>query len=473
MHQPWPFVLLGVVAGSLTACDASASSTIAPMAQSHAPLARRDSVSTPIQHIVVVIQENRTFNNLFATFPGATGATSAYELINGKKRVVTLKEVPLFGQRALNHSYSGFITACNYSDSSGCRMDGFNLVKFPKNPRLEKAAPYEYVNPARIAPYWIMAEQYGLANAMFTTQGSNSFTGHQDLIRGATFIDRNHSMIDNPHTPGAWGCDSQPSTRMSLITTHLKYEQNAGPFPCTLDFPDYGSYGYKTLRDLLDAKRVSWKYYTPEVPDSGAVWNAFDVIASVRYGPEWGTNVTWPEKNIFNDISNARLPAVSWIVPDYRNSDHPDGAKDDGPSWVGSVVNAIGESNYWNSTAIIVVWDDWGGFYDPVAPPFPRDDQGGPGFRVPMLAISPYTKIGSGSQGGYISNTIYYFGSILRFTEDTFHLGRLGTTDRTSNSIGDMFDFTQSPRAFHHIPTKHSRAFFLHQKPSGIPVDTD
>jgi hypothetical protein len=90
-----------------------------------------------------------------------------------------------------------------------------------------------------------------------------------------------------------------------------------------------------------------------------------------------------------------------------------------------------------------------------------------------MLAISPYTKIGFGSQGGYISNTIYYFGSILRFIEDTFNLGRLGTTDGTSHSIGDMFDFKQVPRQFHHISSKHSRAFFLRQKPSWIPVDTD
>ena len=474
MHKPWSFFLLVVVAGSLTACGASSSSAVTPMARiRRPPLARRDSGSTPIHHIVVVIQENRTFNDFFATFPGATGATSGYELIDGARQPIDLKEVSLVGQPALNHSYSGFTAACNYSYSSGCQMDGFNLIKYPKNPRLEKTAPYEYVDPADIAPYWSMAEQYGLANAMFTTQGSNSFTGHQDLIRGATFIDPNDSMIDNPGVGGAWGCDSQPNTRTSLITTQLQFEENAGPFPCTRDFPEYGGYSYKTLRDLLDAKHVSWKYYTPQIPDSGAIWNAFDVISPVRYGPEWGTNVTWPETNVFKDIASGTLPAVSWVIPDGRNSDHPNGGQDDGPSWVASVVDAIGESDYWNSTAIIVVWDDWGGFYDPVPPPFPRDDQGGPGFRVPMLLISPYAKIGSGSQGGYISNTVYYFGSILRFSEDTFDLGRLGTTDSTSNSIGDMFDFNQSPRPFHEFRSKFSRSFFLHQKPSGIPVDTD
>jgi hypothetical protein len=108
-----------------------------------------------------------------------------------------------------------------------------------------------------------------------------------------------------------------------------------------------------------------------------------------------------------------------------------------------------------------------------VPPPFPRDNQGGPGFRVPMLVISPYSKIGNGSQGGYISNTVYEFGSIVRFIEDTFNLGRLGTTDGTSNSITDMLNFNQSPRTFHTIGSKYSREYFLRQKASKAPTDTE
>jgi phospholipase C len=172
---------------------------------------------------------------------------------------------------------------------------------------------------------------------------------------------------------------------------------------------------------------------------------------------------------------------MSWVVPDGEDSDHPGNASDRGPSWVASIVNAIGKSQYWNSTAIVIVWDDWGGFYDPVAPPLPRDDQGGPGFRVPMLVVSPYSKVGQGSTGGYISNVAYSFGSIIRFVEDTFNLGRLGTTDKTTNSLGpetgdqggDMFDFNQSPRQFQKIASKYSRSHFLHEKPSGVPVDTE
>ena len=419
--------------------------------------------TTPISHIVIIIQENRTFNDFFATFPGVTGATIGKKRVGKKTEPIALKEVNLKGDKNLNHGYKGFLVA--YDDG---KMDGFNNVQYPSSGKSENATPYEYVNPAQIAPYWTMAQEYGLANAMFATQGSASFTAHQDLIRGGTEIDPTDSLIDNPPYSGVWGCDSAPGTTTTLITTSLQYEAGDGPFPCTTSFPPYT---YDTLRDLLDAHSVSWKYYTPKVGNSGAIWDAFDVIAPVRYGPEWGTNVNWPETNIFGDISSGNLAAVSWVIPDGANSDHPGKGPDTGPSWVASVVNAIGESYYWNSTAIIIVWDDWGGFYDPVTPPGPRDNQGGPGLRVPMIVVSPYSRETSSYQPGYISNTFYQFGSIVRFVEDTFNLGRLGTTDGTSNSIADMFDFYQAPRSFEPIGSKYSREYFLHQKPSGLPVD--
>jgi phospholipase C len=456
-----------VAASCTTACSSgglspSASSIPAAKAQ----ITRPQSGPSPIEHIVLIVQENRTFNNLFATFPGATGATKAEKKISGRDESITLKETGLGGQRNFNHNYSGWLTA--YDNG---RMDAFNLVRFPSSGKTEGAGPYEYVNPTSVAPYWQMAEQWGLANAMFTTQGSASFPAHQDLIRGGTAIDSSDSLIDNPPYGKAWGCDSAPGTKTSLISTYLQVNRN-GPFPCTQDFPGSGT-SYKTLRDLLDAASVSWKYYTPEIGVNGSIWDAFDVISPVRFGPEWGTNVNWPETNIFNDISNGQLANVSWVIPDGANSDHPNRGTDTGPSWVASVVNAVGQSQYWNSTAVIVVWDDWGGFYDPVAPPLPRDDQGGPGFRVPMIVVSPYARTGSGSQGGYISNTVYGFGSIVRFVEDTFNLGRLGTTDGTSNSMDDMFNFYQSPRQFQSIGSKYSRSYFIHQKPSGLPVDTE
>lgn len=472
-------LLICAVAAGLGACSAASNSfggrtTLLPNSGSGS--------GSPIQHVVLIIQENRTFNNLFAQFPGATGTTVGKELVKGKPESINLKAVNLEDKTNLNHSYPGFLKA--YDNGN---LDGFNLVAYPQSGKGEGSAPYEYVKETDIAPYWDMAETYALANAMFTTQGSDSFPAHQDLIRGGTAINSTNSLIDNlPYTNQAWGCDSPPGTKTSLITTQLKLKNNGGPFPCTSDFPSSGS-SYSTLRDLFDdaSPAISWKYYTSELGTGGGIWSAFDVISSVRYGNEWGTNVNWPSSNILNDISSGNLAQMSWVVPDGANSDHPGNGSDTGPSWVASIVNAIGQSQYWDSTAIIVVWDDWGGFYDSVAPPCLsksqcRDDQGGPGFRVPTIVISPYSTLGQGS-GGYISNETYEFGSIIRFIEDTFDLGRLGTTDETTNSIGpengsqggDMLDFNQQPRTFTVIPSKYPKSYFLHQKPSKVLVDTE
>jgi phospholipase C len=438
---------------------------------------------SPIKHIVLVIQENRSFNNLFATFPGATGATVGKELVHGKTKRITLSEVPLEDKKDLIHSYTGFLTAYN-----GGKMNGFNLIRRLLSSSPEGKEPYEYVRPSDVVPYWTLASTYALANAMFTTQGSESFPAHQDLIRGGTAIDSTESLIDDiPNVNESWGCDSPSTSKTSLITIQLQLRKRAGPFPCTKDFPGSGS-SYLTLRDLFDAASpaISWKYYAPALGDRGGIWSAFDVIYPVRYGPEWTANVISPQATILTDISGGNLAQMSWVVPDNEDSDHPGSGSDDGPSWVASIVNAIGESQYWNSTAIIVVWDDWGGFYDPVVPLCAsgspcRDNQGGPGFRVPMLVIAPYSTVGQGSKGGYISNEAYSFGSTIRFIEDTFGLGRLGTTDETTNSIGpesgsqggDMLDYNQSPRQFQPIGSKYSRSHFLHEKPSRLPVDTE
>jgi phospholipase C len=227
------------------------------------------------------------------------------------------------------------------------------------------------------------------------------------------------------------------------------------------------------MRDLLDAAGVGWKYYSPCFIVSkscnasqkctgcdGALLNAFDVIAPVRYGSEWDNNVSMPQSNIFTDISAGQLPSVSWVIPTNADSDHPDTNPDDGPAWVASVVNAIGQSSYWDSTAIIVVWDDWGGFYDHVSPAALRDDQGGLGFRVPMIVISPYVPQGT------ISHTHYEFGSILKYIEGNWSLGSLGTTDTRATSIANMFDYKQQPRSFTAIPSDRSIQYFLHEGPS-------
>jgi phospholipase C len=418
--------------------------------------------SSPIKHVVVMIQENRTFNDFFATYPGADGATTGKMEPDSTCHVrheetIALKESNLVVDPGnLQHDYPGYHTAYD-----GGKMDGFDAIALGN--QVECTEPYQYTNPAQIKPYWDLAKQYVLAEHMFTTQGSGSFTAHQDLIRGSTQIDATESLVDFP-LEGPWGCDAPTGTTTSLITKDDVYESYAGPFPCTTDFPS--SYNYDTLRDLLDAKHVSWKYYVPSIDTAWGGWmNAFDLVAPVRYGPEWTTNVITPQTKIFSDISRGKLPAVSWLVPDRNDSDHPQGPVDRGPSWVASVVNAIGTSSYWKSTAIVVVWDDWGGFYDNLAPK--QMGFGGLGFRVPALIVSAYAK------PGYLSTTDYEFGSILKYIEHNWDLGSLGTTDVRAKSIIDSFDYSQAPIKFVPIKSKYSEEYFIHEKPSYLPVDDD
>jgi phospholipase C len=448
--------LIAIATLALTSCTGGVTNGSSPAA--FLPIAPDRTVSGRyIKHIVVMIQENRSFNDFFATFPGAQGATTAKMIVvkNGHRHIETVKlaKVNLLYGIDIPHGWHDFRRAYD-----GGKLDGFSLEGAPQDAGLE---PYQYVDPSQIQPYWTLAKRYVLPDHLFQTQGSGSFTAHQDLIAGATAINSTESLVDYPSTGppfSAWGCDAAPGTTTSLLTIRDVYKAFEGPFPCL---------AYATIRDLLDAKKISWKYYSPAMPVGGGFWNAFDAIKAVRYSNEWDTNVTISppfEKAIFKDISGGKLRDVSWIIPDENNSDHPGNGSDTGPSWIASVVNAIGKSRYWNSTAIIILWDDWGGFYDNIAPP--QLDFEGLGFRVPAVIVSPYAR------KGYVDHTQYEFGSILKFIEDNWDLGRLGTTDVRANNILGAFDFTQRPRRFVRVPAKYSQAYFERQLPSRLPVDT-
>ena len=420
----------------------------------------RANRSSPIAHVVIVIQENRSFNDFFAAFPGADGTTTGKaerEPLCGvdKSGTIALKSVNLFVPSDLIHNFAAYQTSRN-----GGKMDGFDRSRNYSG-KLECLFPYQYTTPSQIKPYWDLAKQYVLAEHMFQTQGSQSFTAHQDLIAGATVVSPGEALVDVPTCDTltcTWGCDAPPGTRTSLVSRDDVYRQGAGPFPCLK---------YATLRDLLDAKGVSWKYYVPPMGDTdGRLLSAFDAIRAVRYGPEWKTNVATPQTKIFKDVAKDRLPAVSWLIPDAADSDHPgDGSTDTGPSWVADVVNAIGESPEWKSTAIVILWDDWGGFYDNLNPR--QYGYGSLGFRVPAIIVSPYAK------RGYIAKTDYEFGSVLKYIENNWDLGRLGTTDVRATSIIDCFDYSQKPRKFTRIAVKYPESYFLTRPPSYRPVDTD
>ena len=405
--------------------------------------------ATPIAHVVIVVQENRSFDDLFSGFPGADAPAFGYA---GTKKIA-LEATPLENPGNIENNWRDAIAGWNRG-----KMDGFEREHFYGGP-LDYA--YAYVPRRESAPYWEMARRYALADRMFPTEFGPSYTAHLSLIAANTTIKPAPiAEVDAP-TGLPWGCDAPPGTRSFTIDSQ-RVERYDGPFPCYRDFP--------TIAGTLDAAGVSWKYYaSPLARIGGQVWSEFESVRSVRYGADW-KNVIKPQTKILRDVRDGELASVSWVTPDWIDSDHTGSGYNRGPSWVASIVNAIGESRYWRSTAIVVVWDDWGGWYDDAPPP--QLDFRGLGIRVPCIIISPYAK------RGYVSHTQYEFGSILKFVEETFGLPpigppSLGFTDTRAASIRDSFDFTRAPRAFSPIRAPYPASSFINERPSYVPPDQE
>ncbi|MEO6835232.1 MAG: alkaline phosphatase family protein [Candidatus Tumulicola sp.] len=413
-----------------------------------------------IQHVIILFQENRSFNNLFMGFPGAetstTGACAPFTPPGSSKtycaggKPVTLKPITLetckcIGGVDIEHGHRAF-----EAEFDGGKMDGFDAIHFGTTGFGPWAGlyPYAYVVRREVQPYWDLASRYTIADHMFSTATTDSFVAHQEIIAGTTRLNSRESLTDTPSSI-PWGCDNTiPSTTTTVILTNGKVLPG-GPFPCFTQ--------YKTMADVLDAAGVSWKYYVAsfqgsQADFSGEVWNGFDAIKKVRDGPDW-KNVSMPNTNVLQDIKNGALPSVSWVIPRLPDSDHPASGDNKGPSWVTSIVNAVGKSAYWKSTAIIVLWDDWGGYYDGVPPA--QLDYTSLGMRVPMLVISPFAKPHN------VSKTQYEFGSVLKFIEENFGTPSLGATDVRANSIGDAFNFTQAPIRFQAISAPYPESYFL------------
>jgi phospholipase C len=302
---------VAAIAVALSACS-SGVGTLAPaspsLSLSHAS---HQNTSASISHIVLIVQENRSFDNLFATFPKANGTTQG-TLHTGQ--VVQLTKAPLVS-RDINHNYATYQTDCDLQGGT-CKMDGFDLSGIDGGQPAGKY-PYRYVDPSQITPYWTLAQQYALADNFFQTQGSGSFVAHQDLIAGGTAINSTESLIDDPSQPN-WGCNAPASTQTSLITIQGQYLFDQGPYPCL-------TYPTGTLRDLLDKHHVTWKYYAPlhKSGTIGVMWNAFAAIDAVYNGPEWTTNISMPETNVLTDVTSGKLPMLSWVIPSSHDSDHP------------------------------------------------------------------------------------------------------------------------------------------------------
>jgi phospholipase C len=405
-----------------------------------------------IQHVVVIFQENRTPDNLFHGLPNADIANSG---LNSQGQTVPLTPVPLASLYDLDHSHASFIKMYD-----GGKMDGADRIPVECTDNPDACQPYpvnaqfRYVNPSEVAPYFQMAQEYSFADRMFQTNQGPSFPAHQFIISGtsAPFASSDLFASSNPggiaNATSNTGCSAPAREIVAMI--HPDGSESV-QYPC---------FDHPTLADLLDNQGFSWRYYTPS---AGSLWTAPNAIWHLRFGPDWSSDVVLQPAQFFQDVAQQQLAAVSWIIPTGQASDHAGGNDGSGPSWVAALVNAIGDSPYWYNTAVFITWDDWGGWYDHVAPLIYNSYEYG--FRVPLIVVSPYAK------RGYTSHVTHDFGSILRFIERNFALPSLGYADARADDLDDCFDYNQAQQTFHAISAPLDANHFLQD--NRPPTDPD
>ena len=371
---------------------------------------------TPIKHVVFIIKENRTFDNYFGTFPGANGATK-FTNVNGKVR--PLNHTPDSTASGIGHRWQHARLAWNNG-----RMNQFALIPGAIQNGVDVADSQLYESD--IPNYWAYARTYALADKFFSSIMANSFPNHLFTIAAV-----GKNVDDNPFFPSAplprWGCDAPAGT---LVRQRQANGTVTYTFPC---------FRIKTLGALLTEYGISWKYYAPPQDTPGYQWSAYNAVYGIRQTAEWGKHVVDPGQ-FEADVASGNLPAVSWLVPDTDSSEHAPHSSCMGENWTVQKINAIMNSPaLWATTAIIVVWDDFGGFYDHVPPPRGANALLQYGFRVPALVISPYAR------PGYVDHKFYTFTSVLGFVEKTFGLPPLNDLDRQSNKLFTSFNWAQSP----------------------------
>jgi phospholipase C len=367
-----------------------------------------------IKHVVLIVKENRSFDGYFGTFPGANGATTA-TISTGQ--VIPLGHMPDPPAHDMGHQWLHA-----HNDIDGGKMDRFDQ-EFDCSVNGDNLCLTQLYQ-ADIPNYWSYAQTYELADAGFSNAASGSYPAHLDLVAGSTL-----NILDNPTStdPAQWGCDATAGTAVASMdpTTYVV----DGVFPC---------FTASTLGNLADTAGVSWKAYTAiNSTQSGYLYNPFRSFSSIINGADWGTKVVNYDEFI-TDAQAGNLPAISWLTPPSIDTDHPPDSACTGENWTVQQINAVmqGPAAQWNSTVIVLLWDDWGGIYDHVAPPY--RDQFGLGLRVPFIIISPYAI-------HHVYHTEVEFASVLRFMEETFNLPSLGTADTVANDMQNAFNFHQTP----------------------------
>ncbi len=372
-----------------------------------------------IQHVITVMMENHDYDNYFGTYCQVTGpycpmtgngipagtCVPYYPTDLSAGCVVPYNLTPAqFFVNDMGHDWgTGRIAYDNGA------MDGFYDAE-------GTTIAFGHYNQTTIPIYWDMAEEYGLADNFWGGNLSYSLPNHWYLVSGAT----PEYAYDN------WlGEDGVQSVYLD--------EANST----------------RTIQDLLVNHSYSWKYYdTPLLPYGQAIDGGFWGSAYDFWNPMAARAETYtaqfdrhfvPRSDFLSDINDSKLPNVSWVIPDFAYSDHPDSNNSYGEAWVAELVNAVEASPYWNSTVIFITWDDYGGWYDHVPPSTVLGDL--LSFRMPLLVISPYAK------EGFIDHSPMDFMSLLRFVEWQFSLGCLRPLDCFAPLPLGMFDFNQPPRA--------------------------
>ncbi len=366
---------------------------------------------TNIQHIIFIVKENRTFDTYFGRFPGANGATSG-TISTGQVIPFRLSPDQIVD---MGHDWTSALEGMD-----GGKMDHFDLI-----PDADDNGEYlglSQMTSFDIPNYWSYAQKFVLADNAFSPLHGPTFPNHLYTIAaqsgGAISVPGGELQIN------AWGCDSPAGTTVGVLDTFgdLTFE-----FPC-FDFP--------TLADNLDSAGISWTYYAPPQGAQGYQYSSYDAINHIRNTSVWAEHVA-PDTQFVTDAANGTLPAVSWLVTGPA-SEHAPNSTCLGENWTVQQLNALMNGPDWDSSAVFLTWDDFGGFYDHVPPP-QTDGQFGLGPRVPFLIISPYALT------GHISKTQYDFTSVLKFIEERFGLPPLTTMDANANDTTDSFDFTQTP----------------------------
>jgi phospholipase C len=438
-----------------------------------------------INHVFIIVQENRTLDNIFGgrksnphnelagplAFPGA-------EAVWPDDIAPLMKSQRFGGPPSIDAGhdvwqclkYGGFSSDTWKALPTGATCKDYD--------RTIKTDPFNYLAVDLRETYWDIARKYVLGDHFFAITSTSSFPPHQYIISGQARTDERDPIADQPREPkgenqGDRGCLDY-RTNVSVPTLgpdgYIKWIQRVGG-EC---------YGHTTLADLMDKKQVPWAHYgtvqwiaNPNGPGGKLVPSTvFDGFINSR---RWSgfTISTWPTSclDLEKDIGNGSVSdkKVVWVKPACVHvSDHPNGAStDDSAGWVGSVVNWIGQSSLWNDTVIFVLWDDWGGFYDHVVPPETRSDKLGPGLRTPFLVISAY------GQNGKVIKAQADYGSILKFIEDRFELGRLSEVDQTANDLYPFFDFYAKPAKFTKVTVEHPFNKSICESPGVDPEEID